>query len=186
MAATNEDLARLLVSIEFTQKQSQKQLAAIAKRGADTAGDIEKRFQKANDNVGRSFQTGGKQVERSLGAQRAAVSNLSFQLNDIAMGLASGTSPFTIMVQQGSQVSQALQGSGGLLGAVKTLGGAFATMVNPVSLASFALIGLTGAAVQYMSTVTAGGPRVDKYLKEHGEVIKTVASQNGELKIDFP
>ena len=173
MAATNEDLARLLVSIEFTQKQSQKQLAAIAKRGADTAGDIEKRFQKANDNVGRSFQTGGRQVERSLGAQRAAVSNLSFQLNDIAMGLASGTSPFTIMVQQGSQVSQALQGSGGLLGAVKTLGGAFATMVNPVSLASFALIGLTGAAVQYISTLSSGVPDVDKYLKEHGEVIKS-------------
>lgn len=173
MAATNEDLARLLVSIEFTQKQSEKQLAAIAKRGADTAGDIEKRFQKANDNVGKSFQAGGKKVEQSLGAQRAAVSNLSFQLNDIAMGLASGTSPFTIMVQQGSQVSQALQGSGGIIGAVKTLGGALATMVNPVSLASFALIGLTGVAVQYITTLSSGVPDVDKYLKEHGEVIRS-------------
>lgn len=173
MAATAEDLARLLVSIEFTQKQSEKQLAAIAKRGADAAGDIEKRFQKANDNVGKSFQAGGKKVEQSLGAQRAAVSNLSFQLNDIAMGLASGTSPFTIMVQQGSQVSQALQGSGGIIGAVKTLGGALATMVNPVSLASFALIGLTGVAVQYITTLSSGVPDVDKYLKEHGEVIKS-------------
>lgn len=173
MAATNEDLARLLVSIEFTQKQSQKQLAAIAKRGADTAGDIEKRFQKANDNVGRSFQEGSRRATAATRQSAAAVSNLSFQLNDIAMGLASGTSPFTIMVQQGSQVSQALQGSGGLLGAVKTLGGAFATMVNPVSLASFALIGLTGAAVQYISTLSSGVPDVDKYLKEHGEVIKS-------------
>lgn len=173
MAATAEDLARLVVSIEFTQKQAQKQLAAIAKNGADTAGNIEKRFQKANDNVGKSFDNGGKKVVQSLGAQRAAVSNLSFQLNDIAMGLASGTSPFTIMVQQGSQVSQALQGSGGILGAVKTLGGAFATMVNPVSLASFALIGLTGVAVQYLTTLSSGVPDSDKLLKEHAELIKS-------------
>lgn len=174
MAATAEDLARLLVSIEFTQKQSEKQLAAIAKRGGDAAQDIEKRFQKANDNVGRSFQTGGKKVEQSLGAQRAAVSNLSFQLNDIAMGLASGTSPFTIMVQQGSQVAQVFNGTGGgLIGAVKTLGGALAQVVNPVSLASFALIGLTGVAVQYITTLSSGVPDVDKYLKEHAEVIRS-------------
>ncbi|WP_411033357.1 phage tail length tape measure family protein [Shinella sp. BYT-45] len=180
MAATAEDLARLLVSIEFTQKQAQKQLAAIAKAGADTAGNIEKRFQKANDNVGRSFQNGGKQVERSLGAQRAAVSNLSFQLNDIAMGLASGTSPFTIMVQQGSQVSQALQGSGGLVGAVKTLGGAFAQMVNPVSLASFALIGLVGYAIQYFTSVDDGANKSDKALKAHVDLIAAVAKEWGD------
>lgn len=175
MAATNEDLARLLVSIEFTQKQSQKQLAAIAKRGADTAGDIEKRFQRANDNVGRSFQTGGKQVERSLGAQRAAVSNLSFQLNDVFMQLASGASPFTVMIQQGSQVAQVFNGNGrgGIVGAVQLLGAAIGQVVNPVSLASFALIGLTGAAVQYISTLSSGVSDVDKYLKEHGEVIKS-------------
>ncbi|WP_242217966.1 phage tail length tape measure family protein [Shinella zoogloeoides] len=171
--AANDDTARLLVSIEATQRRFEKQLASIAKSGADTADGIEKRFQRSNDNVARSFQTGGRQVERSLGAQRAAVSNLSFQLNDIAMGLASGTSPFTIMVQQGSQVSQALQGSGGIIGAVKTLGGALATMVNPVSLASFALIGLTGVAVQYITTLSSGVLDVDKYLKEHGEVIRS-------------
>ena len=137
--AANDDTARLLVSIEATQRGFEKQLAAIAKRAGDTAGGIERNFKKANDNVANGFSSSGRNVEQSLGSQRAAVSNLSFQLNDIAMGLASGTSPFTIMVQQGSQVAQALQGSGGggLVGAVRTLGGAFAQMVNPVSLASF-------------------------------------------------
>ncbi|PKA40454.1 phage tail tape-measure protein [Rhizobium sullae] len=168
-----DDTARLLVSIEATTKKFEKQLASIAKSAGDTAGGIENKFKKANDNVSSSFVTGGRRVEQSLGAQRAAVSNLSFQLNDIAMGLASGTSPFTIMVQQGSQVSQVLQGSGGLLGAVKTLGGAFATMVNPVSLASFALIGLTGAAVQYLTTLNSGVPDSEKLLKAHGELIKS-------------
>jgi GH24 family phage-related lysozyme (muramidase) len=171
--ASGDDTARLLVSIEATTKKFEKQLAAIAKTAGDTAGGIENKFKKANDNVAGSFDSGGKRVVQSLGAQRAAVSNLSFQLNDIAMGLASGTSPFTIMVQQGSQVSQALQGSGGLLGALKTVGGAFAQMVNPVSLASFALIGLTGAAVQYLTTLKSDVPDAEKILKAHAELIKS-------------
>jgi GH24 family phage-related lysozyme (muramidase) len=173
MAATADDTARLLVSIEATQKKFEKQLSGIAKAAGDTASGIENKFKRANDNSASSFVNSGRKVEQSLGAQRAAVSNLSFQLNDIAMGLASGTSPFTIMVQQGSQVSQVLQGSGGLLGAVKTLGGAFTQMINPVSLASFALIGLTGAAVQYLMTLKSDVPDAEKLLMAHAELIKS-------------
>ncbi|MBY3263876.1 phage tail tape-measure protein [Rhizobium laguerreae] len=173
MAATADDTARLLVSIEATQKKFEKQLAGIAKAAGDTAGGIENKFKRANDNAANSFVNSGRKAEQSPGAQRAAVSNLSFQLNDIAMGLASGTSPFTIMVQQGSQVSQVLQGSGGLVGAVKTLGGAFTQMINPVSLASFALIGLTGAAVQYLMTLKSDVPDAEKLLKAHAELIKS-------------
>ncbi|MBB4235039.1 phage tail length tape measure family protein [Rhizobium esperanzae] len=174
MAATTEDLARLLVSIEFTQKQSEKQLAAIAKRAGQTATDIETKFKKANDNSANSFVNSGRKVEASLGAQRAAVQNLSFQLNDIATSLAGGSSPFQVMMQQGSQVAQALNSTGGGLGGiVKTLGGAFASMVSPISLASFALIGLAGAAVQYFSTLKSDVPDAEKLLKAHAELIKS-------------
>ncbi|SDN84656.1 phage tail length tape measure family protein [Ensifer sp. YR511] len=171
--AANDDTARLLVSIEATQAKFEKQLASIAKAAEKAARNTENAFKGANDNIAKNAENSGRKVERSLGAQRAAVSNLSFQLNDIAMGLASGTSPFTIMVQQGSQVSQVLQGSGGIVGAVKTLGGAFASMVSPVSLASFALIGLTGAAVQYLTTLSSGVPDSEILLKEHANVIKS-------------
>lgn len=174
MAATAQDAGALLVRIEASQSKFEKQMAAIAARAAKDAGNIERSFQKANDNSARGFDHAGKQVERSLGAQRAAVTNLSFQLNDISQGLLSGTSPFTIMVQQGSQVAQALQGAGGgLVGAVKTLGGAFAQMVNPVSLASFALIGLTGAAVKYLSTLGGETKDANEILKAHAELIRS-------------
>lgn len=172
--AANDDTARLLVSIEATQAKFEKQLAAIAKKAGDTAGSVEKSFQKANDNVARGFEQGSRRATAATRQSSAAVSNLSFQLNDIAMGLASGTSPFTIMVQQGSQVAQVFNGTGGgIVGAVKTLGGAFAQMVNPVSLASFALIGLTGAAVQYLTTLSSGVPEAEELLKEHANVIKS-------------
>lgn len=181
MAATADDQARLLVSIEATQKRFEKQMAAIAKAAGDTASGIERRHKQANDNMARSFGAGGKAAEKSLGQARAAATNLSFQLNDIAMGLASGTSPFTIMVQQGSQVAQALQGAGGgVLGGLKAVGMAAASMVNPLSLASFALIGAVGYAVQYFTTAEEGSEEVNKALKEQANLLRRVADAWGE------
>lgn len=173
--ATSDDTARLIVSIEANQRAFAKQMQTVAKQSADAAKYIEDNFKKANDNVANSFQRGGRQATASVRQQSAAVSNLSFQLNDIAMQLASGTSPFTVMVQQGSQVAQVFNsaGGGGLIGAVRVLGGAFAQMVNPVSLASFALIGLTGYAVQYLTTLGDDVPDANKLLQEHANLIKS-------------
>ncbi|WP_179119596.1 phage tail length tape measure family protein [Ensifer adhaerens] len=178
--AANDDTARLLVSIEATHAKFEKQLASVAKAAERAARNTESAFQSANDNIGKGFDGAARKVERSTGAQRAAVSNLSAQLNDIGVQLASGTSPFTVMVQQGSQVSAALQGSGGLVGAVKTLGGAFTQLVNPVSLASFALIGLAGYAVQYFTSVEDGAADSDKALKAHADLIAAVAKEWGD------
>ncbi|HEX5935815.1 MAG TPA: phage tail length tape measure family protein, partial [Pseudorhizobium sp.] len=126
-------------------------------------------------------QGAGKRADAAMRQSSAAVSNLSFQLNDIAMQLASGTSPFTVMVQQGSQVAQVFQGSGGgLVGAVKTLGGAFATMINPVSLASFAIIGLTGAAVQYFTSLGSDATSAEDVLKGHADLIREIKAAYGE------
>lgn len=179
--AANDDTARLLVSIEATQSKFEKQLAAVAKAAERAARNTEQSFQQANDNIGRGFNKGAREAEKSLGAQRAAVQNLSFQLNDIATSLAGGASPFQVMMQQGSQVSQALgSAGGGLTGVIKTLGGAFTSMVNPVSLASFALIGLAGYAVQYFSSVSDGTEASDKALKAHADLIAAVAKEWGD------
>lgn len=178
--AANDDTARLLVSIEATQAKFEKQLSAVAKAAERAARNTEDSFKGANDNIGKSFEAGSRRATASTRQSAAAVSNLSAQLNDITMQLASGTSPFTVMIQQGSQVSQALQGSGGLVGAVKTLGGAFAQMVNPVSLASFALIGLAGYAVQYFTSVGDGAEESDKALKAHADLIAAVAKEWGD------
>ncbi|TIN98296.1 MAG: hypothetical protein E5Y03_25035 [Mesorhizobium sp.] len=181
MAATAEDLARLVVQIELSQAKVEKQAAAIAKSAERAANKIDGDFARANDNVAKSFQRGGKAAVDTTRRTGAAVSQLSFQLNDIAMGLASGTSPFTIMVQQGSQVTQALSmAGGGAGGAVRALGGAFASMVNPVSLATFAIIGLGGAAVQYFVNLLSDSEDAEKTLKEQAELIGKVADKWGD------
>ncbi|RVD08007.1 hypothetical protein EN753_15760, partial [Mesorhizobium sp. M2A.F.Ca.ET.029.05.1.1] len=180
MPSTQEDLARLLVSIELSQAKTEKQAAAIAKAAERAAKNIDGSFNAANNNVAKSFERSAKTATVSIGQTKAAVTNLTFQLNDIAQGLLTGQSPFRIAAQQGSQLTQALEQAGGGVAAIRALGGAFTQMLNPVSLATFAIIGLGGAAIQYFSSLLSSGEESDKVLKEHAELIDKVAQKWGD------
>lgn len=172
--------ATLYARMELRLNDAEKRLAKFQQTVDKSMAGVEGRFQSANENIAKTFERSTSRITQSAGAQRAAVQNLSFQLNDIATSLAGGASPFTVMAQQGSQVAQVFQGSGGVIGAVQTLGGAFAQMVNPVSLATFAIIGLGGAAVQYFASMLTEGEKSEATLKEQAELIRAVASQWGE------
>lgn len=86
------------------------------------------------------------------------VSNLSFQLNDIGMMMASGQNPFMLMIQQGPQVAQIfgqMNAEGRNIG--PTLAGAFRMFLNPTTLVTLALIGGSAALAQWgMSALSAG------------------------------
>jgi tetratricopeptide (TPR) repeat protein len=93
-------------------------------------------------------------LQRFGGASQAAaahLANLGFQLNDIGMMMSLGQSPFMLMMQQGPQVAQVLgqmRASGMAIG--PAIAGAFGMMLNPVSLATLAIIGFGAAAVQWL------------------------------------
>lgn len=180
MASTAEDQARLLVTIEATQRKFEKQMATIAKSAGDTAGKIERGFQRANDNTARSFNTSGQAAVRSMNAQRAAAQNLSFQLNDIATQLASGTSPWRVLAQQIGQVTQALQQAGGGGGAVRALGAAFGQLLNPVGLATLAIGTLSAAAISYFMEWSSGGEESSEGIKKQAQLIQQVADKWGD------
>lgn len=183
--ATDQD--RLLVNIEASQAKFAKQLAAIAKVAGVTAGGIEKDFAVANNNVAKGFDRTAVSAQRAARAQetafrqsRAVATNLSFQLQDIAQGLMVGTSPFTLMAQQGGQVVQALSmAPGGAGGAIKALGSAVGGLLNPMSLATFAIIGLGAAAVQYFTNLLSDGEVSNAELKRQEERIQAIAEKWG-------
>lgn len=70
------------------------------------------------------------------------VQNLGFQLQDAAVQLQMGTSPFTVLVQQ---APQAIGAVGGVSNATKLLGSALRTIVSPAGLAVTAVVALAGA-----------------------------------------
>lgn len=101
--------------------------------------------------------------------------NLAAQFNDIAVTLASGQSPFTIALQQGTQISQVLNSlgtGGGVKATLGALAGGFASMVNPISLATIGVIALGGVAIQWLSSIGEEVPKVNDILKEHEAIVK--------------
>ncbi len=117
----------------------------------------------------------------AAGAKLAAheTANLAYQMNDIAMMLATGQSPFVVMMQQGMQVSQ-IMGSRGLGSILPALAGGLASLINPTTLF---LAGITAAGYA-ASTLFAGVRRdtatADEALADHEAAIKALKAAWGE------
>lgn len=68
----------------------------------------------ANSSTGR-FATGLANV---FGEARKNIGNLSFQLQDVAVQLQSGSNPLTVLIQQGTQIASVFGPGGAIVGAV--------------------------------------------------------------------
>jgi hypothetical protein len=135
--------------------------------------------------AGRAVQQGfgGAAVSagRSIQAVQADMTNLRFQINDVATGLLSGGSPFMVLSQQAGQFSQILdRQSGGIRGAVGMIGQAFMSMLNPINL-GIAAIGVAAyAATSFFSDTEEGADVATAAIKKHEEAIKNLRGAWGE------
>lgn len=185
--AETADSGGLLVQIGVTQARMERELAQVVKQAAKAAQQTEDSFRGANDNIGKSFGAFGKAVPQINNAGAAIkntsgyTANLASQLNDIGVQLAGGQSPFLIMIQQGTQISQLFAQTGGSFKSFGSLlTGAITSALNPFSLLTFAVIGLGGAAVQYFASIVSGGEDSNKTLEEQTKLVQTVAKTWGE------
>lgn len=79
-----------------------------------------------------------QQAAKAVGLTRFQVLTLQYTMNDIAASLASGTSPFTILMQQGGQVTQAW---GGLGATLRAAGSAIVTTTGLIVSGAVAVAG---------------------------------------------
>ena len=111
----------------------------------------------------RTAQLGAALSAREMaGANRLAagrLGNLPAQFNDIGVMLAAGQNPLQLALQQGTQITQVI-GPLGAAGAVRALGTAFLSLINPVSLITLGVI--------------AGGAALAQWAFSAGEVDETV------------
>jgi phage-related minor tail protein len=115
--------------------------ARTAEQSANRLNVAHRNAVAANENLARASRQAGEQVRQ-----------LGFQLNDIATGLATGQSPFTILAQQGGQVYQALNGPGGVSAGLKNVGSTITSLLTPARVAGAALVAAAGvAAVAWFS-----------------------------------
>jgi hypothetical protein len=109
---------------------------------------------KARESAALGLQNAGAQAlafgeKAKIGG--ASVANLGYQFNDIGVMLAAGQSPLMLAVQQGTQVSQVLNGLGGGKQALSALASGFMSIISPISLITVGAIA-AGAAIFYWLT----------------------------------
>lgn len=191
MATDNE---QLVLSISADTRQILRQLKGLVgqterdtKAITDLFGNVDKAasgaFNGVAANSNRAFTTavnGGRRYQEAMKASTVQTGNLAAQLNDIGVQLAGGQSPFLIALQQGTQITQALGSSAGARGAVSALAGAFTSLLNPVSLATIAIIALGGSAVQYFTSLLSDGEQSAETLKKQGQLIQQLARDWGD------
>lgn len=83
------------------------------------------------------------------------VGGLVSQMGALGSMMAAGNGPLQTGISYGTQFAQALAQAGGNAGSIKALGAAFTSILNPVSLASMAVIGFGAAIVQWMRPAKA-------------------------------
>jgi phage-related minor tail protein len=117
-------LARLDPNIRAEQ-QLQRAREAVARYSEEGIGTETQRAQVIDLATARYNQqinainkakTATDSATKSTGLQRYELINLSRQLQDVGVSLASGQSPFTVLVQQGSQVADVFASSEGTVG----------------------------------------------------------------------
>lgn len=105
----------LLFRMDASIAALERQLARAEARVSKTANEIERKFKASNKGVTEGLARAGQEianVTRISGANKAALTNVGFQFQDMAVQIAGGTSASRAMAQQLPQ----LLGSLGLVG----------------------------------------------------------------------
>lgn len=103
--------------------------------------------------------------------------NMQYQLNDIAVMLASGQNPFIMLMQQGMQIGQMFAPGTGVLAAIRSVGTGIVTfMTNPINLAVLATASLAGAIPMLWEAFNGGNEaeNAQKRLEEINDLIKEI------------
>lgn len=151
---------------------SARELAAaqgLAQQRFQQVAGVTRQLSSANDNA--SFST----------------ANLAAQFQDIAVTSAMGMSPLQIALQQGTQISAVL-GPMGAAGAVKGLGAAFLSLVNPVSLVTIGLVAGAAAAIQWASSIGDGANAIETEMRSAAlsfDGIKSAINELSALQRDY-
>lgn len=126
----------------------------------------------------RASATSARQMATSHGLAAGQVGSLSAQFNDIGVMMAAGQNPLQLAIQQGTQITQVI-GHMGAAGAVRALGTAFMSLLNPVSLVTIASIAGGAALVQWLASGKEEALSLDDALTDLKDTSDQLARTDG-------
>lgn len=153
-AATEKTVTTAMNKVGASGKVASTGLKAAEAAAKSTAAGM----QQAAAQAARA----GQEVNRASGY----TANLASNFNDIAVMMAAGQNPLQLAMQQGTQITQVMTALGGGVAALKGIGTAFMSMINPMSLATLGVIGFGAAAVQWFTDAGAEAKDFDDALDD--------------------
>lgn len=118
-----------------------------------------------------TIQNGGAVTAKATALASHEVTNLSYQLNDIVVMLASGQSPFLMMMQQGGQVAQ-IMGNRGLGSILPALGQGIRMLVTPTTMVMVGMTALGYAASYIFDGMFTKTRKLSEVISEHEQNIR--------------
>jgi hypothetical protein len=163
--------------------ETRQAAANVRSLGAETTGlgKAAQGAQQAARQTGQAVETLGKNAQKS--AQYAGM--LVPQLNDVIMMAAAGQAPLSLMMQQGTQITQVfdlMRGSGQSVGA--TVRSALLGMVNPMNLVTMGALALGTYAVQALMNMGEKAVSVEDAMKAAADSVKAFRDEAGRSSAD--
>jgi len=155
-----QEIGSLYVGLGFDTAVFDRQIVQIPQQAQKAAEGIKKGFAGAGQELDK--------FQKSTGATRAAVQNLTFQLNDIGTSLASGGSPLRVLAQQGGQIIQVFQQGGG----VRSVMGAFAVSLRGLITPATGAVAAVAAVAVSIGVLTARAVENSNAMREFSVMLK--------------
>lgn len=108
---------------------------------------------------------------------------MQYQLNDIAVSLSSGQSPFVVLMQQGMQITQMFGPGTTLANAGKTIAAGMTAFLNPLNLVVVGIAAAAGAATLAFQKVGGELDKTNEVLTRHSDLIERIAKAYDDAAI---
>lgn len=173
-------------------EQALRDIAEAERMGALSAQEAAAARDRAAQAMAPA-NAGLMQQARASGMATAANANLIAQWNDIGMMVAAGQSPMMLALQQGTQITQVFDGlRGNGQGVLRALGTSFRGLLNPINLATIAIIGFGAAGVQWLMKVAGETKTLEERMNaltvafdRHKAISAIVAASSDDLARQF-
>lgn len=168
-------------TLRFSQAQdlaaNAVRAGAVSQREADaTLTQLAQKLGLAEGAAGR-FAAAQTQAVASAHSNAALTGNVAAQFNDIGVMLAAGQNPFQLAIQQGTQLSQALnQVGGGARGALAALRAGFMSLLSPTTLLTVAIIAGGAALFQWFTSAGETADKAEELKKQFDELGQAISA----------
>lgn len=129
----------------------------------------------------RALGTGAGKAKDAMRLTTHEMVNIQYQLNDMATMMASGQAPFTMMMQQGMQISQIFGARGAGVGsALKAVGAGISSfLLNPLNLTVVGIAAVAGAIPLIWQAVTGGESKTaEDVLNNFNDLLEEIEKQS--------